>query len=207
MKQYLLTSILFITTSLSAEAATLSVCISSNGKITASTTCPRGTTKLTSNSIKNISHKTIPSGTTVYGVIGGRYEARGVGESFDAFSSLPAKTAQIFDNENDVQVGITPAIDNDCSGGTCLTAEENDVASRCTGSPENPTAPSGVVCIYPTGNLNARFLVGFNIVNGFNPTTPNAPSPSDGAVGFGLGWESVASGSTLVEAVWAYTAP
>jgi hypothetical protein len=85
-----------------------------------------------------------------------------------------------------------------------LSEFESSGASRCTGTPENPTAPSGVVCIYPTTNVNAESLVGFNIVNIANS---NTASPTAGSVGFGLSWDAITTGVSAVEGVWAYTAP
>lgn len=181
----------------------LSICANkAKNQIYAATSCPRNTTKL---SYDNIVGGKIPSGATVYGLIGGRYETfRGAG-SFDSVASLPGKTAQIFNAESQIQVANTPAVDNDCGGSTCLMAEEKDVAAVCTGSPENPTAPAGIVCIYPSMRLNAKAIVGYNLVNGFNG---NTPSPQNFGAGFGLGWEANGDiGDSLVEAVWAYTAP
>ena len=140
-------------------------------------------------------------------MIGGRYHGNS-SAAFDALASLPAPAPQVFDGEDDIQVANTAAVDDDCGGGTCLTAEENDVAARCAGTPEDPTAPAGVVCIYPTQRLNAEFLVGFNIVNGSNG---NTPSPGVFGSGFGLGWEATGDDDddldSAVLAVWAYTAP
>lgn len=191
---------LIATNSVFAQA--LNICANSTtGAIFSSKICPRGSTKLT---LSTLLTKSIPKGATVYGVIGGRYYAHAVGDSFDAYSSLPSKTTPAFDSETDVQVAHSFA----CPvAGTCLSAEENDVSTVCTGSSSEPTAPAGKVCIYPTLLGNARFLVGFNIFDGQNPNTPNASAPLDFATGFGLGWEAAAAGDSYVSAVWAYKAP
>jgi len=202
----------------------LKVCLnSSSGAIFSAAKCPKGTTRLDLSKLTGAAGATgptgaagatgpsalgtLPSGTTVYGLIGGCTEGSGAGSFGEVLASLPARSAQVFDEESDVQVAVTNAIDTECSGFSCLTAEENDVASRCTGTPESPTAPAGLVCIYPTLSFNAHFLVGFNLVNGYSVPMANEPVPSAGAVGFGLGWESAATGSSCVRAVWAYTAP
>ena len=202
MRQFtsLALSVLAFSSVVSAES--LNICVNSKtNAMTASKICPRGSAKA---SLATLLSRSIPKGATVYGVIGGRFTADGEGESFDAFSSLPSKTTPAFDSETDVQVAHTFACP---AGGSCLTAEENDVSGECTGTAANPTAPAGKVCIYPTILGNARFLVGFNLVDGQNPNTPNAPTPVDFATGFGLGWEASDTGDSYVSAVWAYKAP
>lgn len=193
-----------LTVSISSSTMAQSLNLCSNARtntIVASKICPIGTTKVTLSALLT---PTIPKGTTVYGVIGGRYYAHAQGDSFDTYSSLPAKTTPAFDQETDVQVGHTFACpDNN----TCLSAEEDDVSGVCKGTAAAPSAPAGKVCIYPSMVGNAQFLVGFNVVDGQNPNTPNAATPLNFATGFGLGWEAAAAGDSYVTAVWAYKAP
>ena len=156
--------------------------------VTIAKICPRGTTKVT---LANLFTKSIPKGTTVYGLIGGRYYAHALGDTFEAYSNFPAK-ASLLEDESEVQVAHTPA----CPAGDCLTAEENDFSAVCTGSVANPTAPAGKVCIYPSAVGNAHFLVGFS--------SSNLPANS---VGFGLGWEAQGEGDSWVRGIWAYKQP
>lgn len=182
-----------------ARAAPESICANyRTGQLVVAERCPVGTKKQT---LGLLLTRAIPKGATVYGVIGGRYVARGGEETFVAMESLPARTTPVFDEESDIQVTSTAACASDSN---CLTAEESDVASVCTGTAANPTAPKGKVCIYPVTRLNAKFLVGFHVLEGSNG---NAPAPASFSTGFRLGWESEGAGETSVEAVWAYTAP
>jgi len=182
-----------------AAAAPESLCANyRTGQLLVAERCPVGTKKQT---LGVLLTRAIPKGATVYGVIGGRYVARGGEETYLAMSSLPARTTPVFDEESDIQVTNTAACAADSN---CLTAEESDVASTCTGTAANPTAPKGKVCIYPVTRLNAKFLVGFHVLEGANG---NAPAPASFSTGFRLGWESESEGETSVEAVWAYTAP
>lgn len=76
----------------------------------------------------------------------------------------------------------------------CL-ANEVDDGSVCTGSPNQPTAPAGAVCIYPT--------VVFNVAHVQIGRVPGAGP----AVGFSVSWSAPIEGTTRFEAVWAYTPP
>jgi hypothetical protein len=72
-----------------------------------------------------------------------------------------------------------------------------DDSAACTGSPANPTAPSGTVCIYVAGGDNAIDVSGWSV----RPGTDTSP------FGFKLGWTNETAGDTFIDAVWAYTAP
>jgi hypothetical protein len=65
------------------------------------------------------------------------------------------------------------------------------------GSPANPTAPAGKVCIYVAGGDNAVDVQGYSVL----PGTGASP------YGFELKWTNTTTGDTFIDAVWAYKAP
>ena len=68
---------------------------------------------------------------------------------------------------------------------------------RCNGTPGNPTAPAGEVCIYVSGADNAENLSGYSVLFGTGASR----------YGFKLKSDPRAAGDTFVDATWAYTAP
>lgn len=135
---------------------------------------------------------TIPSGTTVRGVI----TAQGVAFERVAVSfQAPIPKAILFD---DVIRATTAALTAACVDITkCLDATEIDKDfTQCTGSAESPTAPAGTVCIYP---------ITWSIVNGNSPTSSHPFEGISSLYGFQL-TPSMGHQSRF-EAVWAYTAP
>jgi hypothetical protein len=166
--------------------------------------CKSGARRLEYVDFRASSFGLIPSGVTVLGVVGGHYTANAASNAFNVIESLQSQTAQVFDSENDIQVVNTSAVDSECSGLTCLNNTESSNESRCLGTSQNPTAPAGVVCIYPTTNINAQLITGYNIVDSIDG---NSATPITGGVGFGIGWQSLQAGTSALEAVWAYQAP
>jgi hypothetical protein len=106
--------------------------------------------------------------------------------------TLPMPAANpLGDDEGNVSVagqqqspGQTPATTTDTNAG-------------CSGTPANPTAPPGEVCIYVSGADHAFNLEGYSVMFG----TGESP------YGFKLKWDASQEGDTFVDAVWAYTAP
>lgn len=139
----------------------------------------------------------IPSGKTVFGVIGGDFEAWDVGQTFFAYASLPS-FAPVSLTGLTVTVANTSAV-SDCSGVSCLSAEEQEQSSACQGSVSAPSASPGRVCIYPLYRANSVGVTGY----AFSPSS----SPGAGRFGFSVGWATENAGDTYLEAVWAYTAP
>lgn len=144
---------------------------------------------------------TIPSGTTVRGVIG---MGNGNATSFMwTTASLPAPAPQSF-ALNDIIIADTPALLSECPNATpCLSAQEfAKVIGRCQGTPENPTAAPGTVCIYPTVWAGLRNATAGPVAGGANASS---------IYGFGIQWESPSTngqnGFSTLGAVWAYTAP
>ena len=137
---------------------------------------------------------TLPSGTTVRGVIG-------MGDSTPAAflwttASLPAPAPQPITG-SDILIAQTSAVTSACSTlSDCFTsvqlAKNN---ALCTGDAINPTAPAGKVCIYPRVWIQMQGAEGAVV----------GDSGETSIYGFGLQWDS-SSGSTF-GAVWAYTAP
>lgn len=78
----------------------------------------------------------------------------------------------------------------------CLNADEIANLYKCTGTADNPTAPPGVVCVYPTNFVGLR----------------NVRSKGKGGYGFAVSWVTVntnesSNACAALEAVWAYSAP
>lgn len=179
----------------------------SKGTLTARAKCKSGETTLVPTSFTGprgeSAFDAIPSGKTVYGVIGNDLDDATGGKDFYGFASLPAPTSQVLTSE-DVIVASTEAVDNDCVGSAdCRVAAEVSVSSVCTGTALTPTAPAGKVCIYVARLSSSRIAAGSiaaYIVQPGSGTPTITP-------GFMVGWNSSAAGDTYLRAVWAYTAP
>ena len=136
----------------------------------------------------------IPSGTTVHGVSGNFASISGYGiqSSYSSFAGFAPSTL----TDLDVIVKATRAVTDACQNLTdCLDSEELSGQGFCTGSAENPTAPAGKVCIYPTTFINVYGL--------------HAIAVGNGKYGFGTNWagDRTLLSYSLFDAVWAYTAP
>jgi hypothetical protein len=132
--------------------------------------------------------KPVPPGKTIRGVVGGDFHSFDPsGADFGVDVSLPVPAANPL---GDDQVFVNVASD---VGGATTT----DTNAGCNGTPGNPTAPAGLVCIYSAGSDNANNLLGFSVL----PGTGASP------YGFKLVWECGCEGDTFVDGTWAYTAP
>jgi hypothetical protein len=65
---------------------------------------------------------------------------------------------------------------------------------RCTGSVDNPTAPSGVVCVYVEDHSGVEEVRGVG-----------APGFDGSAFGFGLAYRATGAGHHAISGTWAYT--
>jgi len=148
----------------------------------------------------------VPSGVTVRGIIGNRFEGTGTGlppATERAYSSLPQPAPAPF---TDLVVKANSVLSAACSEIGLLSpdcvglGDFPDVPARqalCSGSFENPTAAPGVVCFYPA---HARNIYG--------PTLSSL-----GSAGFVLNWYVPPTVSWLntkesyLDGAWAYTAP
>lgn len=120
------------------------------------------------------------SGETIRGVVGGDFDANAAGNDFGVLETFPVPAPQPV---NDANVVV--------DGG------DDDEANRCTGTPEAPSAPPGVVCIYPTSVVaNATGFRGKDVIVG-----------GSSRFGFELLWAAEDPGDTLLQAIWAYQAP
>lgn len=141
--------------------------------------------------------ETMPSLKTITGSIGGTFTTsqniEGNRAQFSLLQSIHAVLSAALNN--DVVIVASTKETAHCRGGgnPCVSEEELQRASLCTGSVSKPTAPPGKVCIYPSLVSNVINLTGDGV----------------GTSGFELRWASEPSSeaSTEVEAVWAYTAP
>jgi hypothetical protein len=141
----------------------------------------------------------IPSGTTVYGVIGIR-DYRNANESFDMYASLPARASKPITGA-DIIIKANTALLSECSAMRCLPARQQAGQNRCQGTAEKPTAAPGTVCFYPTyiyGGLEDQSFDGSDIWTG---------ESSGSTAGFSLSYWTDIAAAHWVEGVWAYTAP
>lgn len=144
---------------------------------------------------------TIPSGTTVRGVIGGGGNSNTitfVTQSLQAPTSQPIKL-------HDVIIAHTQKLLTYCStayvGGSianCLSGQElAKDHTKCTGTFDAPTAPAGKVCIYID-----ELYAGYDL-----EAESAAASVTEGSLyGFVMQWHTEGNYSK-VKASWAYTAP
>ncbi len=82
-------------------------------------------------------------------------------------------------------------------GGGQTKPTTDDDESQVHGSPANPIAPAGKVCIYVAGADNAFNLAGYSVLFGAGASK----------YGFKLKWDASQAGDTFIDAAWAYTAP
>ena len=130
----------------------------------------------------------IPSGQTVYGVVGGDFDAYQVSGDWYGFSSLPAEAPVALDNTHVVVVETSIV-----SGK--LDPSEMSQQSHCPGSASSPAPDPGYLCIYPTQASNVDHIIALAIPLG-NSTS-----------GFTIGWNNAILGDTYLRARWAYKAP
>jgi hypothetical protein len=136
---------------------------------------------------------TVPPGQTLRGAIGADYHAFDNSASdFGVDTTLPMQ-APVGLSDSDVFVNVTGW--QDAGGQTPPTT--TDTNAGCTGTPENPTAPGGTVCIYVSGADHAFNLAGYSVLFGTGASK----------YGFKLKWDASQLGDTFVDATWAYTAP
>lgn len=116
----------------------------------------------------------IPPGLTVTGSASMRTRATGNDQQFWFSVNLPGRAS----------VQLTSSLVN-------FPATD----AQCTGSPANPTAPPGKVCLYETTSTsNATSLQGFEL--DFQRDS-----------GFIVAWRSTSNNPTTLEVVWAYRQP
>lgn len=135
----------------------------------------------------------VPSGRTIRGAIGGDFDAHANTLDWGVVASLPVKARNALSDDH-VFVNVTGWTSGD-TGQTQPATTDTDPG--CTGTPANPTAPSGKVCIYVAGGDNAIDVNGYSVL----PGTGASP------FGFKLAWTNSTTGDTFIDATWAYTAP
>jgi hypothetical protein len=142
---------------------------------------------------------TIPSGTTVHGVLGMR-DFRAANDSFIMYASLPAKAGKAIKGA-DVIIKANAELLSECSGMKCLAPRQQAGQSRCPGTAANPSAAPGTVCVYPTyvyGGISDGSFDGDDIWVGESSGT---------TAGFSISYWTDLTANHWIEAVWAYTAP
>lgn len=135
----------------------------------------------------------VPSGETIRGVVGGDFQAYDNAASdfsVDATFPIPAPVGV---SDDDVFVDVSRW--KTAGGQTRPTT--TDTNGGCIGTPANPTAPPGAVCIYVSGANHAFNLKGGSALVGTGASR----------YGFKLKWDASQAGDTFVDATWAYTAP
>ncbi len=128
---------------------------------------------------------TVPAGVTIRGVVGLDIDATGTAGDWGTLETMGMPAAVALDDAH-VAINILGWVD--LGSNTAPTTTDTD--SGCTGSPANPTAPSGKVCIYVLHSDNAQDLFGYGV---------------DSKQGFKLNFTNVAIGDSFVDATWAYT--
>ncbi|MEK6251936.1 MAG: hypothetical protein AABM43_08325 [Actinomycetota bacterium] len=131
----------------------------------------------------------VPAGVTIRGAVGGDFHGYDATQAsdFGVDVSLPSPAQNAL---SDDAVFVNVASD---TGGATTT----DTNPGCTGTPSNPTAAPGIVCIYVAGSDQA-----FN-VNGYSVLPGTGASP----FGFKLKWDCSCQGDSFIDGTWAYTAP
>jgi Collagen triple helix repeat (20 copies) len=135
----------------------------------------------------------VPSGETIRGTVGGDFHAFDSSASdfgVDVTFPMPAPDG-LADNEVFVDVSHW----QNAGGQTPPTTDDDN--PECDGTPEDPTAPPGMVCIYVSGADHAFNLAGYSVLFGTGASK----------YGFKLKWDASQAGDTFVDATWAYTAP
>ena len=135
----------------------------------------------------------VPSGETIRGAIGADYHAYDDSASdfgIDVTLPMPAPVA-LGDDDVFVNVSHWQGADGQTEPTTA------DTNAGCTGTPDNPTAPAGKVCIYVAGADHAFNLSGYSVRFGDEKSK----------YGFKLKWDASQKGDTFIDAVWAYKAP
>ena len=135
----------------------------------------------------------VPHGKTLRGAIGADYHAfDNTASDFGVDMTMPM-SAPVGLSDDDVFVNVLHW--QNAGGQTAPTT--TDTNPGCTGTPENPTAPGGKVCIYVSGADHAFNLAGYSVLFGTGASK----------YGFKLKWDASQVGDTFVDATWAYTAP
>jgi hypothetical protein len=187
----------------SVQAANQVLFASNAGKVNgiAAARAPKANTLLPLNNQAQLPASVLPNvtklkgGQTITGVIGGGFKATAARDIGSATASFPIKAPKAIARE---AVGM---------------AQTSSESPYCTGDVGAPTAPQGILCIYPA---NEQFV---NVRQDCTPGPfPNCTSgegvfvvnwvPIFGAQnGFGVTWESIGAGTSQFYATWAYTAP
>jgi hypothetical protein len=135
----------------------------------------------------------VPPGQTIRGAVGGDYQAESALGDWGLDMTLPVPARN---DLSDTEVTVNIAHCQASTGQVCPTT--SDIAENaCTGTPEAPTAPAGVLCIYVSGADNAQNVRGDSVL------FDGGASP----YGFKLLWDNPHTGDTFVDATWAYKAP
>lgn len=132
--------------------------------------------------------ETVPGGQTIRGVIGLDVDAAAGGGDWGVLMSMPMPAPFVLEDD-DVLIDIEGRAEIDpADPGTppTTTDEGND---ECEGTPSNPTAPPGKVCIYVRHSTNAVDLFGYGVSS---------------TQGFKLNFTNSSAGDSFVDATWAY---
>lgn len=142
----------------------------------------------------------IPSGKSVYGVIGVDGDTSNANSDWYAFASFPGIVSKAL-TDDDVIFASNSTVDNDCGAASCLSSLESALSATCTGTYDNPTAPAGKVCVYPV-QLRSDKIAADTI-----RARPLRGASATATPGIMVNYTTNATGDTYLQAVWAYTAP
>lgn len=104
-------------------------------------------------------------------------------------------------------IGLPHDLDPSDAG---IVGGDNEIA-ECDGTPEQPTAPPGVLCVYIDFGSQVNVFTGATgdgtIVTGEGNSAASIVPINTGRHGFLLNWTAAAPGLSTLTTIWAYTAP
>lgn len=141
----------------------------------------------------------VPSGKAVRGYWGTGLSLA-AGSTYQSYVSLPVRAPSPLDTAN-IKFGVNGT--NGLPNATFQAATvDGDESGSCTGTYVNPTAPSGLVCVY----LRAVQNIGANSLDLSRITGTTADFEAN-RQGFRWSMDNAVAGFTAADGVWIYTAP
>lgn len=145
--------------------------------------------------VRVMNYSVVPAGATIHGFVGLSSRATARGQRYSGYASYPVP----------IPVGLVASKVGILGG--------NNENADCAGTYEKPTAPPGVLCVYP-GKPEGYYqggeadIVNVNKGGDGNWDAEVYPTTFGGArYGFRIDAASAASGEIRFAATWAYTAP
>lgn len=176
------------------------LCITSAGGFVARPGCSanRGETKIDAATLRLMSDDFLvglPAGASFSSAFGNEFTAT-QGSLWALVVGLPFPATEPL-SATDVIIAPTAAVTQECGSdlSRCLSNDQVQAGTQCSGSLTAPTAPAGKICVYPEVFVNVASL-----------TVETVPGPMS-TEGFRVRWAAMQAGRTGVSGVWTYTAP